>query len=187
MNDLLPGTTADFWANQNQELRDYYLYDWGVPKHSDQQIFELLVLELFSSGLNWLMMLHKRANFARAFANYDLHVIAAMGDADFDRLMHDTSIVRNRMKIAATIANAKAVLQIKREYGSFAAYVWSFTDGEQIINRPTAAGQTPTQTELSKRVAKDLKRHGCQFVGPVITYNFLQAVGVIDDHIVPAS
>lgn len=184
MNDLLPGTTTNFWANKNQTLRDYYVNDWGRPKHQDQEVFELLVLEIFSSGLNWMMMLNKRANFKRAFLDYDIERVAAMDDDDVATLMADTSIVRNRQKITAAIANAQAILRLRHEFPSFAAYLWSFTDGEQIVHAPASQEDTPNQDDLSKRVAKDMKKRGFHFIGPVIAYSYLQAIGVIDDHLV---
>ncbi len=181
----LPGTPADFWANKNELLRNYYEHDWGVPKRGDALLFELLTLEIFSSGLNWQMMLKKRASFQRVFMNYELDQIAAFGESDIARLLMDTSIVRNRSKIESVIANAQAAQHIQETSGSFTNYVWSFTAGEQLVLAPATPEEIPTQDDLSRRVSRQMKKDGFRFVGPVIARNFLQACGVIDDRIVP--
>lgn len=187
MNDLIPGTDASFWANQNQQLRDYYLNEWCVPKYDDREIFELLVLETFSSGLNWMMMLNKRANFAAAFYDYDIDAIAGMTAADVERLMGDTSIVRNRTKILAVIADARAVQGLRASGQTLAPYIWAFTEGEIVANLPSSQYAVPTQTSLSKRVAQEMKKRGFKFLGPTIAYSFLQAIGMVDDHITERS
>lgn len=180
----IPNTPADFWANRNATLNDYYRNDWGHPKHTEQTVFELLVMEGFSAGLNWLMILRKRELLRQVFADYDLPTLAAWTDAECAQAMQTPGIIRNRLKIAAVPNNARAALALRPEFADLAAYVWSFTDGKQVVHKPTSLAETPTQDDLSRLVAKDMKKRGFKFVGPVIVYNYLQACGVIDDHIV---
>ena len=184
MMKTIPGTSPDFWANQNALLNEYYQTDWGHPKHSEREVFELLVMEQFSAGLNWLMILSRRDQLRRAFADYDLPTLAAWTDVDQERALQAEGMIKNHLKIAAVPNNARATLALRPEFKNLADYVWSFTEGEQIIHAPASAAETPTQDELSQRGAKDMKKRGFKFVGPVIVYNYLQACGVIDDHIV---
>ncbi|WDF83121.1 DNA-3-methyladenine glycosylase I [Lacticaseibacillus pabuli] len=181
--ELLPNTDAKFWANRNALLQDYYLHDWGMPKHDNRDLLGLLVMEIMSAGLNWEMILKRRDALTEAFAGWDAGTIAAWGEADFDRLMTDPSVIHNRMKIEAAFAAARATVALTGEYRDLDDYVWSFTAGEQIQNHPTAADQVPNHSKLSKWMATDMKGRGFKFVGPVIVYNYLEAAGVIDDHI----
>lgn len=183
--DLVPGTTADFWANRSARLRDYYDNDWCVPKHDDETVFEMLVMEAFSAGLNWEMILKRRSALRAAFANYDLEVLADWDEDDVQQLMQNPAIIRNRLKVTSVINNAKAALALPPEFSGMAAYMWHFTEGEQIVHAPKNPADTPVQDDLSRLVAKDMKKRGFKFVGPVIVYNYLQACGIIDDHISP--
>lgn len=180
----LPGTTSTFWANRTQRLRDYYVHDWGHPKYDDTEMFEYLTLEIFSAGLNWELALKRREVFREAFAQYNLAAIVAMGELEVASLLSNPKMVRNRQKIQAIIANARAVMALTPEFSGLSEYVWSFTSGERLINRPSSPDEIPTQSDLSKNMARAMKKRGFQFVGPTIVYNYLQACGVIDDHLV---
>ena len=162
----------------------YHDEEWGVPLHDDRRLFEFLILEGAQAGLSWETILQKRAAYRRAFAGFDPAKVARFGPADVRRLMGDPGIVRNRLKIESTISNARALPAVVREFGSFDAYVWHFTDGRPVTNRWSAMSQLPARTEISDAMSKDLKRRGFRFVGPTICYAFMQAVGVVNDHLV---
>ena len=161
---------------------DYIRYhdeEWGRPVHDDRLLFEMLTLEGAQAGLSWSTILHKRANYQRAFANFDPKKVARFDTAKKAALLEDPGIVRNRLKIDSTVSNARAFLEVQREMGSFDRYLWSFVDGRPVTN---GSGATPTRTELSDRISKDLKKRGFRFVGTTILYAYLQAVGVVNDH-----
>jgi len=162
----------------------YHDNEWGVPEIDDQKLFESLVLETFQAGLNWLTILRKREAFRAAFDQFDVEKVAAYGDEKISSLLNDTGIIRNRSKIKATITNAKAFQNIQRTHGSFACYLWSFTNGRIIHNSPRTLDELPSQTPLSEKLSKDLKKQGFSFTGPVVIYAFLQANGVVNDHAV---
>lgn len=170
------------WPNNNQLMVDYHDNEWGVPLHDDTKIFEFMVLDAFQAGLSWLTILKKRENFRKAFDNYDLIKIASYTEKDFNRLMNDAGIIRNRLKITATIENAKQYQKVQQEFGSFDAYIWQFTDGKTIINKWKTIKDIPAKTELSDRISKDLLKRGFKFVGSTIIYAFLQAMGIVNDH-----
>jgi DNA-3-methyladenine glycosylase I len=161
----------------------YHDEEWGVPKTEDRALFEKLVLEGFQSGLSWPTILKKRDNFRRAFDNFDAARIARYGARDRERLMADAGIVRNRLKIEATIANARALLKL-RERTPLAAFLWGFLDGRPRINQHRSAKTVPSATELSKHISKALKAEGFCFVGPTTVYAFMQATGMVNDHLV---
>jgi len=164
---------------------DYIRYhdrEWGRPIHDDRLLFEMLILEGAQAGLSWSTILHKRAGYQRAFANFDPKKVARFDAARKTALMQDPGIVRNRLKIESTVSNARAFLEVQREFGSFDQYLWSFVDGRPLVNGPTARTGVPARTELSDRVSKDLSKRGFRFVGTTILYAFLQAVGVVNDH-----
>jgi DNA-3-methyladenine glycosylase I len=161
----------------------YHDEEWGVPKSDERALFANLVLDSFQSGLSWLTILRKRENFRAAFDQFDPERIARYGRKDVARLMADPGIVRNRLKVEATIANARALLKL-RERIDFASYLWGFLDGRPRINRFTRIGQVPAQTELSQRIASALKDEGFCFLGPTSVYAFMQAVGMVNDHLV---
>ena len=162
----------------------YHDQEWGVPLRDDRALFELLVLEGFQAGLSWRTILHKRAAFRRAFEGFDPERMARFGRRDVDRLVQDAGIVRNLLKIEAAIDNARAVLALQAERGSFADYLWSFTENRVLRAGPRRRWtDVPTHTPISDAMAKDLKTHGFRFVGTTICYAFMQSVGMVDDHL----
>jgi DNA-3-methyladenine glycosylase I len=183
--ELVAGTDEHFWANRSSLLQDYYLHDWCVPKHDDKTVFELLVMEMASAGLNWEMILRRREALRTAFADYDLETLASWDEKKVEELMQDPTIIRNRLKIQSVISNARATLALLPDYAGLADYMWHFTDGEVVQHHPRSLADTPTQDDLSRRVSKEMKKRGFKFVGPVIVYNYLQACGIIDDRISP--
>ncbi len=162
----------------------YHDREWGRPVHDDRTLFEFLILEGAQAGLSWSTILKKRDAYRKAFAGFDPKKVGRFGAKDRKRLLADAGIVRNRAKIAASIDNANAFLQIQQEHGSFDRYLWGFVDGRPIRNRFRRPSDLPAQTPLAIAISKDLKRRGFRFVGPTIVYAFLQAVGVVDDHLV---
>ncbi len=172
------------WAGTTDpEYIRYHDEEWGVPQASDRALFEKLILEGFQSGLSWRTILRKRENFRRAFHEFDPEKIARYGAKDVGRLMRDDGIVRNRLKIEATIENARAVLRL-REKQSLSSFLWGWLDGRPIINRHRQPSEVPAETELSRRVSKALKAAGFRFVGPTTVYAFMQGVGMVNDHLV---
>lgn len=168
------------WADPVSELYiAYHDQEWGVPEHDDRKLFEMLILEGFQAGLSWITILKKREAFRKAFDGFDPAVIARYGPEKVAELMADPGIVRNRRKIEAAVTNAAVFLDIQKEFGSFDHYLWDFTEGKVILNTDD---QVRARSELSDRISKDLKRRGMKFVGTVIIYSFLQAVGVVNDH-----
>ena len=168
------------WADPVSELYiAYHDQEWGVPEHDDRKLFEMLILEGFQAGLSWITILKKREAFRKAFDGFDPAVIARYGPEKVAELMADPGIVRNRRKIEAAVTNAAVFLDIQKEFGSFDHYLWDFTEGQVILNTDD---QVRASSELSDRISKDLKRRGMKFVGTVIIYSFLQAVGVVNDH-----
>lgn len=159
----------------------YHDEEWGRPVYDDQTLFEMLCLESYQSGLSWLIVLKKRPAFRQAFHDYDVAKVAAMTEADLERLLTNPAIIRHRMKLAATINNAKALLELQKEQ-SFSDYLWQFVDGRSQNHLVTDYRQVPSQTATSQALAKDLKKRGFQFLGPVTLYSFMQAVGLVNDH-----
>jgi DNA-3-methyladenine glycosylase I len=171
------------WATgSDPAMVAYHDDEWGVPVHDDRVLFEFLILEGAQAGLSWSTILRRRDGYRRAYRNFDPAKVARFGERDVARLMGDDAIIRNRAKIAWSIANAKAFLAVQREFGSFDAYLWTFAGGRPIVHRPRGLGDLPARTELSDALSKDLRRRGFGFVGSTICYAFLQAVGVVDDH-----
>lgn len=172
------------WANRSPEERVYHDTEWGRPVHDDQTLFEFLILETMQAGLTWTMVLKRRQSMRKAFDQFDIHKIAAY-DADKEAtLLNDPGIIRHRLKIASLRKNARAFLKVQGEYGSFDTYIWSFTNGEVIHGHWETQEEVPGVTPLAERISKDLKKRGFTFVGPTIVYAFLQAIGVVNDHIV---
>lgn len=168
------------WADPVSELYlAYHDQEWGRPEHDDQKLFEMLILEGFQAGLSWITILKKRKAFRKAFDGFDPAVVSGYGPEKLEDLMADPGIVRNRRKIGAAVTNAAAFLEIQKEFGSFDRYLWGFTQGQVILNTDD---QVRASSELSDRISADLKRRGMKFVGTVIIYSFLQAVGVVNDH-----
>ncbi|WP_461240994.1 DNA-3-methyladenine glycosylase I [Paucilactobacillus sp. N302-9] len=166
------------WANQNELMQHYYDDEWGLPVKEDQKLFEMLSLETYQAGLSWLTVLKKRMAFRQAFYDYDINKVAQMSDEQISTLLSNKAIIRNQRKLNATVNNAKAIQQLSK---SFTDYVWSITDGE-VIKMPFSE-DLPAQTELSKRVSKQMKKDGFNFVGPVTVFSFLLAVGVVNARI----
>jgi len=162
----------------------YHDKEWGVPISDDRVLFEFLVLEIFQAGLSWQTILRKRENFRKAFAGFHISKVAAFGPKDVARLMADAGIVRNRMKIEAAINNAKKVLEIRKEFGSFAKYMWSQVGGKPIVHRYRTLRDYVPFTEEALAWSKDLKARGFRFVGPTVVYAHMQAVGMVNDHVV---
>jgi DNA-3-methyladenine glycosylase I len=160
----------------------YHDEEWGRPVHDDRLLFEMLTLEGAQAGLSWSTILRKRNGYRRAFANFDARRVARFDARRRAALMRDPGIVRNRLKIDSTVTNARAFLDVQREHGSFARYLWSFVEGKPVVSRPASLSAVPARTALSDRISKDLKRRGFRFVGSTIIYAYLQAVGVVDDH-----
>jgi DNA-3-methyladenine glycosylase I len=158
--------------------------EWGTPSHDDRHLFELLTLEGAQAGLSWSTILNKREGYRRAFAGFDPEAVARFAAKDVERLLQDASIVRNRLKIESTIANAPRVLEVQQEHGSFAAYLWDFVGGKPIVGRWRSLSELPAETELSRALSKDLKKRGFRFVGPTVCYAFMQTVGLVNDHTV---
>jgi DNA-3-methyladenine glycosylase I len=165
-------------------MRRYHDSEWGVPSHDDRHLFEMLVLEGAQAGLSWSTILAKRENYRAAFDGFDPGRIAAYDEAKIEALLADPGIVRNRLKVRGTVRNAAAFLAVQEEYGSFDAYLWAWVGGTPAVHRPRRSADLPAHTDLSDRISKDLRRRGFTFVGTTIVYSFLQAVGVVDDHLV---
>ena len=171
------------WAKGEKDIL-YHDTEWGVPSHDDGYIFEMLILEGFQAGLSWNTILQKRENFRKAFDNFDYSKIAEYNETKLKELLKNEGIIRNRLKINSTVTNARAFMKIQEEFGSFAKYIWNFTDNKRIINKWKELSEVPATSELSDKISKDLKKRGFKFVGSTIIYSFLQAIGIIDDHLI---
>ncbi|WP_038035301.1 DNA-3-methyladenine glycosylase I [Thermopetrobacter sp. TC1] len=171
------------WCGRDPLYVRYHDEEWGVPERDGQKLFEKLVLDTFQAGLSWLTILRKRTAFRRAFAGFDPEVIAAWGDAEVNRLMQNAGIVRNRAKIEAAITNARAVCAMGGPV-AFSRFLWEFVDGTPVINAPRTRAEVPAQSPLSRKVAGALKARGFAFCGPVVVQAFLQAAGLINDHLI---
>jgi DNA-3-methyladenine glycosylase I len=170
------------WATNDLSIR-YHDEEWGLPTHDGTTLFEFLVLEGAQAGLSWDTILKKRANYRTAFDHFDPKKIARYDRRKIQSLMNNAGIIRNRLKIASTIQNAKAFLKVQDEFGSFDAYIWQFTDGSPIVNSRRSMNQVPARTPESDTMSKDLKKRGFSFVGTTICYAFMQAVGMVNDHL----
>jgi DNA-3-methyladenine glycosylase I len=170
------------WARGDLDVA-YHDREWGVPIHRDRRLFELLILEGAQAGLSWSTILKKRPAYRKAFDGFDANKIARYSAGRVRRLMNDAGIVRNRAKIEATIANARAFLAVQREHGSFDSYIWQFVDGRPRQNAWRRHGECPAQTDTSQAMSRDLLRRGFKFVGPTICYAFMQATGMVNDHL----
>lgn len=171
------------WATgSDPEMIAYHDNEWGRPVHDDRVLFEFLILEGAQAGLSWSTILHRRKNYERAYRGFDPAKVAKFSPLAVGRLLADDGIIRNRAKIAWSIANAKAFLAVQREFGSFDAYLWKFVNGKPIVHRLKRGESPPARTELSDALSKDLRKRGFGFVGSTICYAFMQAVGVVDDH-----
>jgi DNA-3-methyladenine glycosylase I len=173
------------WAPlDNAAYLAYHDEEWGVPVHDDRLLFEMLTLEGAQAGLSWSTILNKREGYRRAFADFDPGTVARFSGRKVDRLLADPSIVRNRLKVESAVANAREVLRVQDEEGSLDAYLWTFVDGAPIVHRYRSLGDIPAETPESAAMSKDLKRRGFRFVGPTVCYAFMQACGLVNDHVV---
>ncbi len=171
------------WANGGPLEIAYHDTEWGVPSRDDRHLFEMLILEGAQAGLSWSTILRKRESYRKAFAGFDPAKVARFDGRKRAALMRDPGIVRNRLKIEATVVNARQVLAVQEEHGSLSAYLWQFVDGEPVVNAWTAMGQVPAETAASRAMSKALVKRGFRFVGPTICYAFMQATGMVNDHI----
>ncbi len=170
------------WCGDDPIYIYYHDKEWGTPVHDDRLLFEFLILEGAQAGLSWITILKKRDNYRKAFDNFDFYKIADYTDKDKERLLSNAGIVRNRRKIDSTIRNAKAALDIIKEFGSLDKYFWGFVDDKPIQNSWKSLSELPVKTELAEKLSKDLKKRGMNFVGPTICYSFMQATGMVNDH-----
>jgi len=172
------------WTGANDLMVAYHDTEWGVPLHDDQKLFEFLVLEGMQAGLSWSTILNKRENFRAAFHHFDVARVARYTQRDVERLLKNAGIIRNRLKIEATINNARRFIEVQNEFGSFDAYIWRFVDGRPVKNNWRSMSEIPAKTPLSDAVSKDLIKRGFKFVGSTIVYAHLQATGMVNDHTV---
>ena len=172
------------WAGSDPLYQAYHDDEWGVPVHDDRTLFEFLILEGAQAGLSWITILRKRDAYRRAFAGFEPAAVAAFDEERITALLADPGIVRNRLKINAAVGNARAFLAVQREFGSFDAYVWGFVGGRPIVNVWATLAEVPAETTASRALSADLKRRGFRFVGPTIMYAYMQAVGLVNDHLV---
>lgn len=172
------------WAEGDPLVEAYHDREWCKVNHDERFEFEMLSLEGASVGLSWRTILHKRKSYRKAFHDFDIEKCAGMNDEELMALLDDPGLIRNKSKIFSVRSNAKVVQKIQKEFGSFDAYLWSFTDGKQVDRKWESPEEVPAESELSERVSKDLKKRGMKYVGPVITYSFLQSIGIINDHLI---
>lgn len=172
------------WVTKEPIYIQYHDKEWGQLTHfeDDHYLFEMLTLEGAQAGLSWLTILKRREDYRAAFAQFDPALVATYEEADIERIIKETNVIRNRMKLMSTVKNAQVVLDIQREFGSFSQYLWQFVGKKRIINEWQTEAEVPTDTALSKALSIDLKKRGCSFVGPVICYAYLQAIGLVQDH-----
>lgn len=170
------------WCEGDSLYEAYHDNEWGVPVRDDATLFEFLVLETFQAGLSWITILRKRENFRKAFDNFDYKKIAAYRQDKIDSLLQDAGIIRNRLKINATVSNAQAFLNVQQDFGTFSDYIWGFVDGKPIKNRVKNYKEAPAKTALSDTLSKDLKERGFKFVGSTVVYAHMQATGMVNDH-----
>ena len=172
------------WALTTDAMRHYHDTEWGVPVHDDQKLFEFLILDAFQAGLSWSTILNKRQHFRDAFDAFDWKKVAVYNEAKELELLQNKGIIRNKLKVKAAITNAKAFIKIREEFGSFDTYLWAFVNHEPIVNHYKTMGDVPAVNPQAEALSKDLKKHGFKFVGPTIIYAFMQAAGLVNDHLV---
>ena len=171
------------WCEKDDLYRNYHDYEWGKPVYDDPTLFEFLLLETFQAGLSWYTVLAKRDNFKKAFQNFDVKKVAQMTDLQIQILCEDAGIIRNKLKIKATVSNAQAFIKVQEEFGSFSSYIWGFVEGKPIDNKPKTLHDVPAKTDLSDQISKDLKKRGFKFVGSTVIYAHMQATGMVNDHV----
>ncbi len=170
------------WCLGDSLYEQYHDEEWGVPVYDDHTLFEFLILETFQAGLSWITVLRKRENFREAFDNFDHKKIANYGDDKVEALLRDAGIIRNRLKVKATISNAQSFIKVQEEFGSFSAYIWGFVNGKPLINAFKDYRDAPANTPLSDTISRDLKKRGFKFVGTTVVYAHMQATGMVNDH-----
>lgn len=171
------------WCEKDDLYRNYHDNEWGNPIYDDESIFEFLVLETFQAGLSWYTILAKRENFRKAFDNFNYKKVAAYDEAKMEALKEDAGIIRNGLKIKATVTNAQAFIKVQEEFGTFSKYIWGFVGGKPIDNQPKELKDVPATTEISDKLSKDLKKRGFKFVGSTVVYAHMQATGMVNDHV----
>lgn len=171
------------WCEKDDLYRNYHDNEWGKPVYDDQMLFEFLILETFQAGLSWYMVLAKRENFKKAFSDFDYKIVANYSEDKIQELLLDAGIIRNQLKIRAAVSNAIAFMKVQEEFGSFSDYIWKFTDGKPIDNKPKTLKHVPASTPLSDAISKDLKKRGFKFVGTTVVYAHMQATGMVNDHV----
>ncbi len=171
------------WVGSDPLMIAYHDTEWGVPVHDDEKLFEFMVLDAMQAGLSWRIVLQKRENFEEALEGFDISKIAKYGDRDLERLVTNAGIIRNRQKLAATITNARSAITVQQEFGSLDTYLWQFVDGRPTLNAWTETSQVPAKSPVAEVMSKDLKKRGFKFVGPTICYAFMQAAGLVNDHL----
>ncbi|MDC7997192.1 DNA-3-methyladenine glycosylase I [Gilvibacter sediminis] len=171
------------WCGDDPLYVDYHDKEWGTPVYDDATLFEFLILETFQAGLSWITVLRKRENFRRAFDNFDYQKIAQYSENKIQELLLDPGIIRNKLKVRATVSNAQAFMKVQEEFGSFSKYIWGFTGGKPIVNSFEKLSEVPANTPLSDKISKDLKKRGFKFVGTTVVYAHMQATGMVNDHI----
>ena len=172
------------WCRGDHLYENYHDTVWGVPVFEDNILFESLTLEIFQSGLSWITILNKREGFIKAFDSFDIYKIASYDIKKEKELIANTSIIRNNLKIKATINNAKAIIKIQEEHNSFSKYIWNYVNNDPIINKFKSLNEVPNNTPLAKKICIDLKKKGFKFIGPTIIYSFMQAIGMTNDHLI---
>ncbi len=172
------------WSKDNDLMIAYHDDEWGVPLHDDAKLFEYLVLDAFQAGLSWNTILNKRENFRNALDNFNYKKIAQYDEKKIESLLRDAGIIRNNMKVNATVTNAKAFIAVQEEFGSFDKYIWQFVNNETIVNNWTSLKEVPAKTDMSDAMSKDLSKRGFKFVGSTICYAFMQAAGMVNDHLI---
>lgn len=172
------------WCGTDPLYVEYHDTEWGVPVYDDDKLFEFLILETFQAGLSWITVLKKRENFRKAFDNFDYKKIATYGEKKYEALLLNAGIIRNKLKIKATISNAIAFMEVQKEFGSFSKYIWGFTNGKPIKNKLKTLAEAPATTALSDKLSKDLKKRGFKFTGSTVIYAHMQATGMVNDHLV---
>jgi len=171
------------WANSSESMQEYHDKEWGKPSHDERYFFEMLTLEAAQAGLSWATIIKRRQTYRVAYDNFDVEKVAKFDQIKRDALLQDKGIIRNRLKVDSSINNAQLIQAMHQDGENFFEYIWNFVDNKPIINHYSDMNEMPAQTELSQRISKDLKKRGFRFVGPTIVYSFLQAVGVINDHL----
>jgi DNA-3-methyladenine glycosylase I len=172
------------WAGSDPKMIAYHDEEWGAPIHTDNVLFEFLILEGAQAGLSWSSILNRREGYRRAFMDFDVHKVASFSDTDYERLLQDSGIIRNKLKIKSAITNAKQFIIVQEEFGSFDQYIWQYVNYKSIQNRFKTLSEIPAFTEISTKISKDLKKRGFSFVGPTICYAYMQTIGLTNDHLI---